>query len=205
MSVSATVSEAILEQQQASTQVHLQPTILLAPLLVALFGHCARIQAPTHRLHVSPGIGPARPFEFLRRLLNYDGWCVAGKPQSTQLLYYQVATTPTVRIHMLRRLACLVLIEQSPGLPFYVLNVNAQLWDFPMSPLCSCSCPMGRDGIICDVNGSDALLQLLLPSADPISHHHDPQNVCLMTGITARADFQSARKHAAEFRIAGSR
>jgi hypothetical protein len=74
-----------------------------------------------------------------------------------------------------------------------------------MAPLCSCSCPMGRDGIICDVNGSDALLQLLLPSAD-----HDPQNwvalfVCLMTGITARANFQSARKHAAEFRIAGSR
>ena len=79
-----------------------------------------------------------------------------------------------------------------------------------MVPLCSCSCPMGHDGIICDVNGSDVLLQLLLPSADPISHHHDPQNwvalfVCLMTGITARANFQSARKRAAEFRIAGSR
>jgi type IV secretion/conjugal transfer VirB4 family ATPase len=34
-----------------------------------------------------------RQFTFFRRLLNYDDWRVAGKPQSTQFLDYQVANS----------------------------------------------------------------------------------------------------------------
>src|SRR5882724_7101185 len=32
-------------------------------------------------------------FTFFRRLLNYDDWCVAGRPQSTQFLDYQVVNS----------------------------------------------------------------------------------------------------------------
>jgi len=32
-------------------------------------------------------------FSFLRRLLNYDDWSVAGKPRSTQFLDYQVVNS----------------------------------------------------------------------------------------------------------------
>jgi type IV secretion/conjugal transfer VirB4 family ATPase len=32
-------------------------------------------------------------FQFFRRLLNYDDWCIAGKPQSTQFLDYQVVNS----------------------------------------------------------------------------------------------------------------
>jgi type IV secretion system protein VirB4 len=32
-------------------------------------------------------------FTFFRRLLNYDDWRVAGRPQSTQFLDYQVVNS----------------------------------------------------------------------------------------------------------------
>jgi hypothetical protein len=32
-------------------------------------------------------------FRFFRRLLNYDDWRIAGRPQSTQLLDYQVVNS----------------------------------------------------------------------------------------------------------------
>jgi type IV secretion system protein VirB4 len=39
-------------------------------------------------------------FRFLRRLLNYDEGCIAGRPQSTQFLDYQVALEKTRSIFL---------------------------------------------------------------------------------------------------------
>jgi len=38
-------------------------------------------------------LGQQEQFRFFRRLLNYDEWRIAGKPQSTQFLDYQVANS----------------------------------------------------------------------------------------------------------------
>jgi hypothetical protein len=47
-------------------------------------------------------------FTFFRRLLNYDDWRVAGRPQSTQFLDYQVVNSDIeaetrLTIHLSRR------------------------------------------------------------------------------------------------------
>jgi len=55
-----------------------------------------RIQAFTRQLGDFVGIEVLNQqvqFRFLRRLVNYDGWRIAGKPQSTQFLDYQVVNS----------------------------------------------------------------------------------------------------------------
>jgi type IV secretion system protein VirB4 len=55
-----------------------------------------RVQAFTRQLGDFVGIevlNQQGQFVFLRRLLNYDDWRIAGKPQSTQFLDYQVVNS----------------------------------------------------------------------------------------------------------------
>jgi len=64
-----------------------------------------RVQAFTRQLGDFVGIeilNQQGQFSFLRRLVNYENWRIAGKPQSTQLLDYQVvnSTIEAERDHM---------------------------------------------------------------------------------------------------------
>ncbi|MFZ0360731.1 MAG: hypothetical protein WAL58_09870, partial [Terriglobales bacterium] len=55
-----------------------------------------RVQAFAHQLADFMQIevlNRQRQFTFFRRLLNFDGWRIAGKPQSTQFLDYQVVNS----------------------------------------------------------------------------------------------------------------
>src|ERR1700691_1516523 len=55
-----------------------------------------RVQAFTRQIGDLVGIevlNQQGQFAFLRRLVNYDNWRIAGQPQSTQFLDYQVVNS----------------------------------------------------------------------------------------------------------------
>ena len=54
---------------------------------------CAGIRTAARGLHAYRGLEPAGTVPFFRRLLNYDDWRIAGRPQYTQFLDYQVVNS----------------------------------------------------------------------------------------------------------------